>query len=334
MEKLKAKTIRVSRGFTYRYYSFPAKNGLPSVLLLHGFPDSACLWSEFINDHLLPAGYGVIALDCLGFGDSDKPADTGAYSFQGMANDVTEILDAESLSRVVSLGHDWGSVLAQRVYNFHADRVCGLVMVNVAYNALKNRPFDVDRHIRAVEHFLGYGAGWYWKDLVSDDAPEILNNHLESFWTLCHGAPETWRETKCKPGGVKKYLLENKVQPTQAYATESRKKEWIERLSRDGIEGPLQWYLSHVSGVQHEAEKRIPKENQSVRVPTLYIGGTKDLVAPPALILPSVQAGLLPHVKIIHLDAGHWSMLSQPDHFGECVIGWLKEQFSPDGAKL
>ena len=42
------------------------------VPLLHGFPDSNCLWRDVIP-HLVKAGYQVIAPDQRGFGESIAP---------------------------------------------------------------------------------------------------------------------------------------------------------------------------------------------------------------------------------------------------------------------
>jgi soluble epoxide hydrolase / lipid-phosphate phosphatase len=73
--------------------------------------------------YLQPAGYGVVAVDDLGYAGSSKPADSASYALNLMARDLCEILDAENLDQVISLGHDWGSILAQRLYNFHPERV-------------------------------------------------------------------------------------------------------------------------------------------------------------------------------------------------------------------
>lgn len=44
----------------------------PTVLLIHGFPSGRHDWPYQI-DSLSSAGYGVVAPDCLGYGNSDAP---------------------------------------------------------------------------------------------------------------------------------------------------------------------------------------------------------------------------------------------------------------------
>ena len=104
MDKLDNKTIKVSRGLSYNYYTSPAKHSQPTLFLAHGWPDTAALWSGLVADYLLPNGYGIVAIDCLGYGGTDKPTDYTAYDLQKMSADVIEILDKESVDKIVSTG--------------------------------------------------------------------------------------------------------------------------------------------------------------------------------------------------------------------------------------
>jgi soluble epoxide hydrolase / lipid-phosphate phosphatase len=106
MGSLIKKTLKNSRSLTYTYYVSRAKPSLPTVLLIHGCPDSADLWSDLVTTHLQPRGYGVVAVDDLGYARSSKPTDSAFYALNLMAKDLCEILDAEKLDQVISLGHD------------------------------------------------------------------------------------------------------------------------------------------------------------------------------------------------------------------------------------
>lgn len=324
MDILERKSLRVSRGFEYRYYRHASKGELPTVLLLHGFPDTAALWSDLISRHLIPHGYGIVAIDCLGYGETCKPLDIEAYSYKYMTSDVVEILDAECLATVVSFGHDWGSIFAQRVDNLHASRVCGLVMVNVAYLPPSGSPFDLDAILAATQGLFGYGTYWYWKLFASDEGPRILDAHLNSFFDLAYGSPGTWLDTLCQPDGTEKWLLQDTRRPPESFVTETQREAFIQRMSRDKFDGPLLWYRASVRGVQDESELAVPKENIAVHVPTLFVAGTKDVVCLPELIKPSVQTGLLPHLTIVNIDTGHWPMHAKPQELGDSVVAWLK----------
>ncbi len=109
MDQLDKKTLDVSRGFTYTYYTSPAKDNKATLLLIHGFPDAPDTYEEVIRDYLLPNGFGVIAIDCLGYNGTSKPTDKEAYSWQLIAQDLKEIINKEGLGKVVPVGHDWVS---------------------------------------------------------------------------------------------------------------------------------------------------------------------------------------------------------------------------------
>jgi pimeloyl-ACP methyl ester carboxylesterase len=345
MDALEKKTLKVSRGFSYTYYTSPAQHDLPTVLLCHGWPDSAGLFEGVINNYLKPAGYGVVAPDMLGYGGTSKPTNYQAYNFQHMSQDIVDILDHEGIDKVVSLGHDWGCFFAQRLYNFHADRVIGLVMINVSYHAPSPEPFNLDKALELTTKLYGYGtfvsgslgfshrevllttSEWYWKLFGSDDGYKLLNSRIESMFTLAHAKPETWLKTLCKADGAKHYLEEDRRQPVEVYATDEMREHFIARMKRDSFEGPQQWYRAMVNGEQDIADKSVPKDNIAVHVPTLFFGGARDMAARPENLGPSQKAGLLPHLKIVTVDAGHWALLAKPTEFGEALSGWLKENF-------
>lgn len=157
MDSLNKKALTTKRGFTYTYYVSTAEGSKPTLLLQHGFPDSAAEWEDLINSHLKPAGYGVVAIDQLGYAGTSKPTDPVSYKMNEIISDFIDILNAEGLDKVISLGHDWGSRSAQMLYNLHPGRVSGLVMVNVAYSRINNTPFDLDATISMCEKTFGNG---------------------------------------------------------------------------------------------------------------------------------------------------------------------------------
>ena len=55
---------------------------------------------------LKDAGYGVVAPDLLGYGDTDKPEVLEAYSMKRMSGHIAELLKKEGLEKVVGVAHD------------------------------------------------------------------------------------------------------------------------------------------------------------------------------------------------------------------------------------
>ena len=197
------KTLKVSRGFTYTYYVSPARDSKPTLLLTHGFPDNAHEWSDLIATYLVPAGYGVVAPDLLGYSGTSKPLDPAAFGWKLMAADLIEILDAEKIPKIIALGHDFGSTMAQSVYNLYPSRTIGLVMVNVTYKAPSDDDFDLDKVLAMTTKVFGYGLLWYWKFFSADDAAEKINADLPRFFDMLHGTRDTWLATVCRDGGAR-----------------------------------------------------------------------------------------------------------------------------------
>ena len=81
----------------------------PTVVLVHGWPDTHHLWTHVAP--LLAGDFRVIAYDCRGFGDSDRPDGDDPYRLSEMADDLFAVIDAVSPDNAVHvLAHDWGSV--------------------------------------------------------------------------------------------------------------------------------------------------------------------------------------------------------------------------------
>jgi soluble epoxide hydrolase / lipid-phosphate phosphatase len=323
LSSLEKKSLKVARGFTYRYYTSPAQDNKPTLFLFHGWPDSAKVWAGLINDYLVSNGYGVIAIDNLGFGETSRPTNIDAYAWNLMAQDMAEILDKENLQTVISVGHDWGSVVCQRLYNFFPTRVTAVLMINVSY-IIPTGDFDLDTVNKMTRDAYGYGIYEYWEFNNADDGHVIMNKYPESVYTVEHGYPSTWRVNFCSPGGMRDYLSRGLTQPTMPYATAQHKADFMENFGEHGFESSLCYYKAYSFGVQNVADNLIPKEDKIIKVPVLLWGGRDDVVCRPDSIQASIDGGYLPDVKQIVRDGGHYAFLEQPGVFGEDVVGWLQ----------
>ena len=102
-----SESIRLNDGTTYALVHIrPTDSKKPTFLLLHGFPSSSWDWRHQISQ-LKKAGYGVVAPDLLGYGDTDKPEELEAYSMKRMSGHMAEILQKVGLQKVIGVAHDW-----------------------------------------------------------------------------------------------------------------------------------------------------------------------------------------------------------------------------------
>lgn len=104
----------------------------PTILLLHGFPDSLALWRRVIPA-LLEGGYRVIAPDQRGFGESSAPRGVRHYRIEHIVGDALALLDSLGVDRAHVVGHDWGAVIAWFLAGEHPERVRTLTAISVGH---------------------------------------------------------------------------------------------------------------------------------------------------------------------------------------------------------
>jgi haloacetate dehalogenase len=107
-----------------------AGSGSP-IVLLHGFPQTHLMWRHVAAD--LASDHTVICPDLRGYGDSDKPADTGGrtYAKRTMAADVVAVARAFGHERFALAGHDRGALVAIRAGLDHPDAITHLGALDV-----------------------------------------------------------------------------------------------------------------------------------------------------------------------------------------------------------
>jgi len=109
---------RVGRVIPTRYVDAPDGTRLavyeegdpngPTVVLVHGWPDSHVLWDGVVA--ALAGSHRVIRYDNRGAGGSDAPEQVDAYAISRLADDFGAVIAALSPTESVhAVGHDWGA---------------------------------------------------------------------------------------------------------------------------------------------------------------------------------------------------------------------------------
>lgn len=99
------------------------------VLLLHGEPSWSYLYRKMIPD-LVAAGHRVIAPDLIGFGQSDKPTERAAYTYQAHVDWVAGFLTSLDLQNITLFCQDWGGLIGLRIAAEHEARFARIVASN------------------------------------------------------------------------------------------------------------------------------------------------------------------------------------------------------------
>ncbi len=137
----------------YGLHMMEAGNG-PAVLLLHGFAVSSLYWQPTL-ELLGNAGYRAIAIDVLGFGDSDKPPHA-PYSLHLYADLCAGLLDVLGLEQATVVGHSFGGKLALATAVLHQPRVRRLVVMDT------DGFLQVPTIMRRITSLPGVGKGMLW----------------------------------------------------------------------------------------------------------------------------------------------------------------------------
>jgi 2-succinyl-6-hydroxy-2,4-cyclohexadiene-1-carboxylate synthase len=98
----------------------------PPLLLLHGFTGSAATWASHLPE--LSGRATTIAVDLIGHGASDAPADPARYTMSHCIADLLAVLDRLEIGRAAVLGYSMGARVALHLALAAPKRVAGLVL--------------------------------------------------------------------------------------------------------------------------------------------------------------------------------------------------------------
>jgi len=114
-----------------------AGSGAP-IVLVHGFASDrvqnwrAPAWYQTLNG----AGFQVIALDCRGHGESDKPHDPKLYGHETMANDVVAVMRTAGHAQAVLMGYSMGGYISMSLLLRHPELFSKVVIAGVGASYL------------------------------------------------------------------------------------------------------------------------------------------------------------------------------------------------------
>ena len=170
--------IAQTSGHSYSYIYYPTTSSFkPTVLLLHGFPSASHDW-RFQIAHLKFLGYGVLAPNLLGYGNSSKPSDLAAYVGTVMSRDMIEILDHEGVKgKIVVVAHDWGTYILSQLIVWFPERLEKVVFLCVPFTP-PGRKADIEALNKLTKKRLGYELYGYWMFLTRDGAGKVIGEHV------------------------------------------------------------------------------------------------------------------------------------------------------------
>ncbi len=264
----------------------------PTVVLVHGYPDSKEVWSEVAAR--LAEHFHVVAYDVRGHGRSTAPRPLrGGFTLEKLTDDFLAVADAVSPDRPVHLvGHDWGSVQAWefttvrrtegRIASFTSVSGPSLDHFGHWINSRVRRPTP-----RRVGQLLGQGArSWYVYLLQTPVLPELAwRGPLGKRW------PRVLERVEKVPRGD---------YPTSSLPSDAAHGAW---LYRDNVRSRL----------------RRPRTDAYAHAPVQIVTPLED-----RFLSERLHDGLeqwVPQLTRRTVQAGHWVPRTRPDQ----LASWIEE---------
>ncbi|MBN0043236.1 SDR family oxidoreductase [Streptomyces actuosus] len=153
--------------------------GQPTVVLVHGYPDSKEVWSEVASR--LADRFHVVLYDVRGHGRSSAPLPLrGGFTLEKLTDDFLAVANAVSPGRPVHLvGHDWGSVQGWEFVTVRRTQGRIASFTSMSGPSLDHFGHWIGQRVkrptpRRVGQLLGQGAkSWYVYLLHTPRLPEL-----------------------------------------------------------------------------------------------------------------------------------------------------------------
>lgn len=293
--ELQQRRVLLSSGITMNVALAGPANA-PSVILVHGFPESHRTWREVAVR--LGDRFRLIMPDLRGFGQTDRPQDVTEYAADTLIADIFALADALSIDRFALVGHDWGGAIAWAAALRGNPRIERLAIINSPHPLI------------------------FQKSLIEDDAQRAASQYIRAF-----------RDPKMEAGieamGFPTFFEKSfsKHVDLTKIPTEERKR-YIDDWSRPGaLTAMLNWYrASHIA---------VPTPGENAPMPTWIERGLPRLKIPVRVIWGMEDKALLPiqlegigevgdDVEVFPLTGvGHFAPWEAPDQVTDALTPFL-----------
>ncbi|WP_344524391.1 SDR family oxidoreductase [Streptomyces albiaxialis] len=270
----------------------------PTVVLVHGYPDSKEVWSDVADR--LEASFHVVMYDVRGCGRSSAPKPLrGGFTLEKLTDDFLAVADAVSPGSPVHLvGHDWGSVQGWEFATVRRTEGRIASFTTMSGPSLDHFGHWIKKRMtrptpRRAAQLLGQGAkSWYVYMLHTPVLPELTwKGPLGKKWPKIL---EMMEKVPASPGD------DRPAYPTPSLPTDAAHGAW---LYRDNVRARL----------------RRPRPDCYAHVPVQLITPTGD-----AFLSQRLYDDLelwAPKLTRRTLPAKHWVPRTRPDQ----LAAWIGE---------
>jgi pimeloyl-ACP methyl ester carboxylesterase len=271
----------------------------PSVILLHGFPESHRTWREIVPR--LHDRFSLIMPDQRGFAGSDLPPEVDAYRTDMLIDDIFALADALDLSQFALVGHDWGGAIAWGAALRGDPRLTRLAIINAPHPVI------------------------FQKSLIESAEQRAASQYITAF-----RAPGFEKIVQAK--GFDWFFETTFARHVDTIkVSDSERRQYIADWSQPGaFKAMLNWYRASrlvvpPAGVTVPLPDWLVRAFPKVRIPTLVVWGMQDKA-----LLPLQLEGLdelVDDLSIVRLpDVGHFAPWEAGDQIASALETFLAGQ--------
>ncbi|UCD26083.1 MAG: alpha/beta hydrolase [Candidatus Bathyarchaeota archaeon] len=261
------------------------------LLLLHGFPDFWYVWRFQIP--ALAKHFRVVAPDLRGYNKTEKPEGIDNYRLNLLAGDILGLIHALGEKRAITVGHDWGGVVAWSLAAFNPEAVEKLVILNAPHpNMYISRTRTLLRQLQKSWYVFFFQTADIPEEVLSQNEYLFLKNMLRHSFareeTLTEKDLEIYAKAWSKPGA---------------------------------LTAAINYYRANMNPSVLFSERTIafPK----VKSPTLVIWGERDVALSKDLIVDTQEFVDAPYSIKYLPKCGHWVQLEEPKIVNRYLLEFL-----------
>lgn len=246
-------------------------------------------------------GHRVIVPSTVGYCDSESPLPLEYYTLKRIATDLVALLSSIGISKAIYFGHDWGSIIVQRVTFWFPEHVLAVGLVCVPWTAPLKEDIPLTEIVKRRPSF----AYQLW--FASQDAerklssPQAIEKFLKAIFRIKGDPPVSWNTGKD--------MMQAIGDPSLGKVWENQDVVWeyyLRSFTRTGsLRGPLNYYKTRELNFRDELEL-LEKGKDKVSCPSMFIGAMEDRALP-----PSTWKGQewVPQLEQYTVSQGHWCLV-------------------------
>ncbi|GAA4281048.1 alpha/beta fold hydrolase [Gaetbulibacter aestuarii] len=258
----------------------------PLILFLHGFPETAFMWKNLIEDFSKKGFYGV-APNQRGYSKGACPNGKKNYRLNLLVEDIIGISKALNKHKFHLVGHDWGAVVGWKVTHDHPDKV-------LSWSAL------------SVPHIQAFGNA-----MMTNPEQKKMSQYVKNFQIPFLPEMRIMKKDLALFKRLWKYSSEEEVAD---YLSVFR--------NRKQLTAALNYYRANYRMLKQAAKQQILGP---IKVPTLFIWGNKDIAIGRAGVEASHKFMKGPY-EFLELDAGHWLIQTNYKDLKNVLFSLIKHE--------